>query len=380
MNKQATVTINGRRYDAISGLPIDAPSQAHTTRQSLRAKKSSSTPQNTSKQPHQLHPATSVHKKTQRSNTLNRKFIKKPTNTTLTPSAVTSSAAAPTATPTVPTQKVTPSPSIERSRGQRIDGLRPVSSRRSPARSHQFLSSSAKRNTVLQPHQPIKKTPPVTVSAPASMQEAPAAHPIISRVHSVQAQKKAQPSSQQPPTASVLKQAAINEAMDQAPKHHAKRHKHASRRSRFFGLASAFAALVLFAGYLTYLNVPNLSVRVAAAQAGIDASYPGYQPDGYKLNGPVAFSDGEVRMKFTANTGTSEFALVQSRSGWDSGALLENFVKEKSNGDYTTSQEKGITVYSYQGNAAWVSGGILYTIDGDAPLNPNQIRKIATSV
>ena len=119
---------------------------------------------------------------------------------------------------------------------------------------------------------------------------------------------------------------------------------------------------------------------MAAAQAGIDASYPSYQPDGYKLYGPVAFSDGEVRMKFTANTGSTGFALTQSRSGWDSGALLENYVKEKSNGDYTTSQEKGITVYSYQGSAAWVSGGILYTIDGDAPLSPHQIRKIATSV
>ena len=59
---------------------------------------------------------------------------------------------------------------------------------------------------------------------------------------------------------------------------------------------------------------------------------------------------------------------------------LENYVKEKSHDEYSTAQEKGLTIYNYGSNAAWVSGGILYTIDGDAPLSPDQIRKIATSV
>ena len=38
--------------------------------------------------------------------------------------------------------------------------------------------------------------------------------------------------------------------------------------------------------------MPTLSVRVAASQAGIDASYPSYRPDGYALNGPVTYGDG----------------------------------------------------------------------------------------
>lgn len=205
-------------------------------------------------------------------------------------------------------------------------------------------------------------------------------HPIQQRVHAVQAGKTQTPQTELP-TASVLKQAAINEAMDSAPSHHAKQHRQArSPRSRIIGAIFGCFALVLFGGYLTYLNVPNLSVRVAAAQAGIDASYPGYRPDGYRLDGPVAYSDGEVRMQFAANTGDTGFTLNQTKSSWDSSALLENFVRSESDDEYTTSQEKGITIYSYDGNAAWVSGGILYTIDGDAPLSPDQIRRIATSV
>lgn len=367
MSAKQTVTINGRQYDVVTGLPVQTETP-HTTRQSLRTAKSNQSATVTQK--HAISPAATMHQKTQRSQTLNRKFVKKPELKPSTSVAPATQAAS---------VKVTAVPAIKHHPGRRIDGIRKVASTGSAARTNLATAKAAKKKMHLQPVQaPI--APPVTIRQPAA--ETPAPHPALMRAHAVQAQKKHAAPVEQPaaPAPSVLKQAAINEAMDNAPKHHAKQYKQKSRRSRLLGLVSGFAALVLFAGYLTYLNVPNLSVRVAAAQAGIDASYPGYQPDGYKLNGPVAFSDGQVRMKFAANTGESGFTLSQSRSGWDSNALLENYVKEKSDGDYTTSREKGITVYSYKGNAAWVSGGILYTIDGDAPLSPDQIRKIATSV
>jgi hypothetical protein len=210
-------------------------------------------------------------------------------------------------------------------------------------------------------------------------------HPIVKRVHQTQAGRKqavhSAKTSQPVQSASVLKNAIVNEAVQNAPKHHAKQHKHgASKRLKLLSIVCGCAALMLFGGYLTYLNAPNLSVRVAGAQAGIDASYPSYHPDGYRLNGPVAFSEGEVSMKFVANSGTGSYTLEQSKSNWDSNALLENYIKRESGDNYSVSQEKGITVYNYKNQAAWVSGGILYTIKGNANLSPDQIRKIATSV
>ena len=40
----------------------------------------------------------------------------------------------------------------------------------------------------------------------------------------------------------------------------------------------------------------------------------------------------------------------------------------------------GLTIYSYGTHAAWVNAGILYTVDGNAELAPEQIQKIAASL
>lgn len=370
MSKQTTITINGRVYDAATGLPA-AKSHPRTTRQSLRTSATAPAVASGTSSTKRPQPATTMHAKTQRSRTLNRKFVQKNlSQSNAKPVPVAAAVPEPVAVKTVHAIKSHP--------GKRIEGMRTASrTTGSAARTNISLAKrSAANRTNLQP---VAANPAPTPTPAPIATEAPLPHPAVVRAHAVQSQKKAQSAPKQPP-ASILKQAAINEALSTAPKHSAKQHKQTTRRSKLLSFVSGFAALILFAGYLTYLNVPNLSVRVAAAQAGIDASYPGYRPDGYKLNGPVAYSEGEVQMKFAANTGQSGYTLSQSRSSWDSRALLENYVKDKSDGDYITSQERGITVYSYGGKAAWVSGGILYTIDGNAPLSPEQIRKIATSV
>lgn len=358
MSQKQTVTVNGRLYDAKTGLPID--SDSHTTRASLRGK-ASHTPNAAAAETQPAAPsrhatqAQHIHRHTQKSQTLNRKFTKKPAQKS-TPKAAATSATQHHIAPT---------------HGKRLDGI----ARTKHVAAKPSLAPTKKAVTL----QPVAH-PPTPLRAQHTPTDIPAvAHPLVQRAHDVQAAKKA-PAQQALPSASTLKQAAIHEAMSQAPKHHAKQHSHPSHKRRLSGIVFGCLALVLFGGYLTYLNVPNISVRVAAAQAGIDASYPGYQPDGYRLNGPVAYSDGQVQMQFAANTGTSDFTLKQSKSNWNSSALLENYVKDKSKNEYSTSQEKGITLYTYGSNAAWVSGGILYTIDGNAPLSPDQIRKIATSV
>lgn len=362
MSQKQTMTINGREYDLQTGMPI-----VKSSIQPIKKSQNQIAQQNNYQRG--VAKASSIHKKTQRSSTLNRHFVKKSTPKTSQAVQKTAPAAQP--------QQI-----IKTHSRRRIDGIRPLQSNGSAARANRALANSIKKKSGVA-LKPVQSTPIISLTTPVqkAQTETPMPHPIVERAHQKHAQKKEVATLQQPTlTASVLKQAAIDDAMAKAPKHHAKQHKQSTKSKRFFGIASAFAALVLFAGYLTYLNVPDLSVRVAAAQAGIDASYPSYQPDGYKLNGPVAFSDGEVRMQFAATTGDGDFTLKQSRSSWDSNALLENYVKDRSDNSYTTSQEKGITVYNFGGNAAWVSGGILYTIDGDAPLSPDQIRKIATSV
>jgi len=145
-------------------------------------------------------------------------------------------------------------------------------------------------------------------------------------------------------------------------------------------IASASFAILLLGGYFTYLSMPSISTRVAAAQAGIDANYPGYQPMGYSLSGPVAYQQGRVTMTFAANAGPSTYTLDQTKSGWDSSAVLDSYVKPHAGDDYQTTTSNGLTIYTYGSNAAWVNGGIFYTISGNAPLSDDQIQHIATSL
>ena len=74
------------------------------------------------------------------------------------------------------------------------------------------------------------------------------------------------------------------------------------------------------------------------------------------------------------------FTLKQAQSSWDSVALLNNYINNEWAGEYLTTQEKGLTIYTNKGKAAWVNNGIVYTISGDSNLSNEQIRKIATSL
>ena len=120
-------------------------------------------------------------------------------------------------------------------------------------------------------------------------------------------------------------------------------------------------------------------MRVAASRAGITANYPGYQPDGYHFAGPITYQPGQVNITFKSNTNNNDFTIKQKSSIWDSQAVLDNYVSKQTD-NYLTYQQSGLTIYSFGSHAAWVNGGLLYTIDGDAPLSSDQLLHIATSM
>lgn len=149
---------------------------------------------------------------------------------------------------------------------------------------------------------------------------------------------------------------------------------------RRLSIAGAMVALLAFGGYLTYHNMPAIATRIAAAQAGINASFPSYQPSGYSLAGGISQQQGSVLMKFAANAGPGTFTLTQSRSDWDSSAVLANYVLPSFGRNFATTTSRGLTIYSTHNAAAWVNGGILYTIKGNAPLSSEQVERIAASM
>ena len=175
-----------------------------------------------------------------------------------------------------------------------------------------------------------------------------------------------------------------NEAIEKALSNEIISNKKSRRRQkkggalRWLNTFSVGFAVMLLGGYLTYLSMPNISIKMAAVQSGIDAKYPGYKPDGYALNGPIKFKSGEVSMKYAYADGSSEYTITQQKSGWNSSAVKEFFSEKHKNPN--TTMIDGLTIYSGGKEAAWVNGGILYQISGDANLSSSQIEKIATSL
>ena len=314
MQANKTITINGRTYDAVTGVPVEAPTKKKVARGGSVA-------------------SGSVHSSPQRSQTLHRRSTKKPT---------------------------------------------PLAAKRPASGRHMDIarSGSVKRFAA---HPAIKKTDTPASSATPDIPHKP--HPAAQRAHKKAAAKKPAPAKEV--SAKQVKDAAIAAALDSSRETKTKKPKESKkvwRWSRRSTIIAAFVFVLLGGIFITYLNLPSLSVAIAANQSGVDATYPKYVPDGYGLSQPVTFADGEVGLTFTSNAGTGEYKITQSESSWDSTAVLENVVREAAGDNYVINQERGLTIYTYDGNAAWVNGGILYAIESDAPLSGDQIRRIATSL
>lgn len=146
-------------------------------------------------------------------------------------------------------------------------------------------------------------------------------------------------------------------------------------------LAFTCSAIVVAAlGVFVAINMPNISVKVAAIQTGIDAEYPDFVPRNYSMETVAADKDGKITMKFVGPN-ESSFTLIEEKSTWDSTAVLNNFVKENYSANYSTMHEQGITYYSDAGSAAWVNGGVLYKITSYGKnLSREQIRNLVVSL
>lgn len=217
-------------------------------------------------------------------------------------------------------------------------------------------------------------------AAPKVADIAPVQHPVVAKAHAKQA-KQAEQRTLKP--SHVIKQEAIQQALEQAGTHSRKPlkiKKPVGKWQKTLQIASASVMVLLVGAYLMYLNMPAITTNVAAAQAGIRASYPSYTPSGYLLSGPVAYQNGVVSMRFAASSAPVAYTVQQARSSWDSSAVRENYIVPTAGEKYATTQANGLTIYTYGQNAAWVNGGIFYTISGNAPLSTEQVQHIAISM
>ena len=239
----------------------------------------------------------------------------------------------------------------------------------------------------------MKMSQEAVIMQKQDMMEQAKAHPIQVTTNSRMQKRQGKSVDTMPAskvTAKELKDQAIKKALAEATMNSSKQET-ASKKTKkadkvHFGfgrvmLALSCAAAAVFAiAYFVNLNMPDISLRVAAMQTGIDASYPGYVPRDYSVSS-ITSESGKVTMDF-ANAGTGDaFTLVEEASSWDSNALMTNYVKEEFGENYNTVREQGLTIYISGSDAAWVNGGVVYKIKTTSgSLTNKQIKSIATSL
>ena len=224
---------------------------------------------------------------------------------------------------------------------------------------------------------------------------APEVHPMQAVANKKMSRRMAKTSVQQAKrmTAQELKNQAIKKALADAEKSvdttktkKTKKSKMKSGEKLHFGfgrvmLAVSCAAAAVFAiAYFVNLNMPDISLRVAAMQTGIEAAYPSYVPRDFSLS-DITSESGKITLNFRNATTGDAFTLVEEQSAWDSSALLSNYVKPTYGDNYTTIREQGLTLYMSGSDACWVNGGVVYnlkTVSGS--LTKKQIKSIAVSL
>jgi len=363
MKTNTTIEINGKRYDAVSGLPVGGANQSRSIDGVVRSAHTATPKPHpnpaqavTIPAAHTKTRAAASHGKTHApspSHTLMRQAVKKPAKSQLAKLKV-----QPRTDVLVnqPSLLVEPKLSVASPDPKRIARANHV------ARSKlitKFGKGSAPESIISS--SVLDVLPASTAAAPSL--SVPAAPP--SQQHSMDIFERA------------LKHANSHEQPRQAAKRTHK--KQTSKAGRITSVSSAALAVLLIGGFLAYQNVSNVTVRLASSKAGFAASLPGYKPSGFSV-GKFAYSAGNVTINFHSNSDDRRFALIEQRSDWDSDTLLNEFVATRSN-DYQTMQTAGRTVYIYgNNNATWVNGGVWYQVNTQGNLSQSQLLNLASSM
>ena len=185
-----------------------------------------------------------------------------------------------------------------------------------------------------------------------------------------------------------LKEALIQKALSEVPMSQYfdhdtnKRNLKRSYKMKSFRNLSLAGFVLLFGGYLFFLNIPSISFRVAAVQSGMSktATLPNYKPAGYSFKSRAAYGPGYVKIEMKNNNG-NKLELSQEKSSFDSEALKDNIVS-RIDGGYSTYVKDGLTIYLYnKGGASWVNKGQVYSLNGDtSDLSSDEILNMAASM
>ncbi len=298
-------------------------------------------------------PSSASHRTLQKSTTLNRKFVKKPTSARV----------------------------IKTSEHEAM-----VAARRAA------IAAEMNRQHILSIRQKAAN-PTVTNKAKSSTpDEKPTRHPAQTiAINRIAAQKTAP----RQLTARELKDRAIARALAQVDKASdaqttviqtqmdgsVKATKFFWKRKKLIFALSLSVISIAFLGFVVWQNLPEIISRVTAASSGIETGTPAYVPRDYYRDSIVSEQSGKITLSYANTKAGHSFTITEEKSSWNSAALLSNYVEPTWGEEYSIAHEQGLTIYIHGSNAAWVNGGIFYLIESpDNNLSITDLHDIAISI
>ncbi|MBP9813119.1 hypothetical protein KBC51_01615 [Candidatus Saccharibacteria bacterium] len=395
------IEINGRKYDAVTGKLLNGPTVHSPTHQNQKVvsngrnldgvRKSASQPTigshaHMSPVPKQaqstvnkkvIEPSRQVvdglRKKPQKSVTLARKVVKKPT----TRQALVHSKSIAPVTKSQSEQNMTPNPT-QKSFFKKVPEARlarALSQKTSSAISR-FTPTSPASKAVVSPELAVQPQPNHQIQTTTQPKQLSNSSKTVK--HSVIKQHTANQKNNvfdHKPVAQLNQ----HDSPDVRPFHKKVHHRVRNRRYLSGLVAACFAFLLLFS-FLAYQKIPQVAVKVAAHNAGFDARVPSNIPSGYSFKSPVKKTDDSLAISYKSNTDERQFKIIQKESSWTSESLLSNFLIDGKK-QYQAYYDKGMTVFVYDNsNATWVDKGVWFTLETNGALSSEQILSLASSI
>lgn len=363
LRQNNVIELNGKRYDALTGkllgkgsAPVIEPLAPALTQPPIRSvdglmpKHAATTalhpvpvPATKNRRQHASH-TVKAHQP-QRASTLMRRAVHKP-GTTPKPAIKTQT---PHEIAAAPVAAITQKHSVAQINPIRVERAHQTPKHRAVHRFNHSAAQNGPSMAVIQPHIPSA----AHTTAPIPYRSSPAPKPPRhSRDIFEEAIARAQSHEQPAP---------------KAPKH---RKKH----GRLAGTLAGIAAFLVLGGFLAYLNMPGIELRVASFQAGFTAQLPSYSPTGYKLAN-IENKHGIIGLSF--RSGESTYQITQQPSNWNSQTLRDDLI---ATADHEPVESHGRIIYIYGNSASWVNSGVRYDITGNAHLTKADIVDIATSM
>lgn len=392
---KTTIEINGRIYDAKTGKVITAKADTTANVATDSSKNTSSPnlqrgvvmdgvskirPSDTSMMSAKTRPSANRPKanhatiKPQKSKTLIRKAVHKPAQKK-----------EPT-TPVVHSTSANMNTRVEKSATGRGLLLKRVPDVRLMRAKH-FKKSEKVQKFTPESHPKAKVTPELTVKP------APVSNPISHATSLKTSAPAAAPSIAPPVPSQTSKKTSVFEDWLYTANSHLQKPVTSSKKKRsikipsvrispkIISVSAAAFAILLLGGFFAYQNVPAVSMRVAANEAGFMGKLPKSIPAGYAFDGPVQAEPANITLVYSSNSDDRQFVITQKPTNWSSEGLLTNYLVD-SKFRYQAYKDKGLTVYIYNGsNATWVDKGVWFSVKGDdGSLSAEQLLDIAANI